>query len=423
MKANLIVILAAGRGERMNSNRPAVLQSVCSRPVVEWVVRSASPCSDGLPVVVTPNEKSIEETLGDLARYVVQAEPSGTADALNTAYRAAGEPKGPILVLHGNAPLIEAEYYSAIIAAASQDGVASLVWSDEEHEQMQDSGAWCFMDWALKEALEGRKDEASVEDCVEHLRGRGMNIRELLIDGMLCVNAYDRSSLCECEYIMNARILREHLDRGVTMIDPASTRIGPDISIGRDTVIWPSVILTGKTAIGEGCIIKNGCTLNDTVVGDGCELQYVVSNDARIGSNVKIGPYVNIRPGTTIADNCKVGDFVEVKNSNVGRGTKLPHLSYIGDADVGERVNVGCGAIFVNYDGFKKQRTTVGNDVFIGCQTNLIAPVTVGDDAYTAAGSTINRDVPAGAMAFARARQENKEGYVKRFRAMHKKEK
>ncbi len=418
MKAKTAVILAAGRGERMNSGRPAVLHPICERPVLEWVLDAARPCCEEEPILVTGSDPSVREAVGEGCRYAVQAEPNGTADALRAALRVLGDVRGAVLVLHGNIPLMQGEYLEALAGAAERDGAASLIWSDEENGEMREAGAWCLMDWALAEALDDCPEGASVSDCVERLKSRGVNVHELLTDPMLCMAATDRASLWTCDYLMNARIIAKHFHNGVTLTDPSSTRIGPDVTIGRDTVLWPNVILLGKTELGERCTIKNGCTLENTVIGDDCVLHHVTANQAKVGDRVTIGPYVNLRPGTSLADGCKVGDFVEIKNSFVGCGTKMNHFNYIGDADIGERVNVGCGAIFVNYDGVKKHRTTVGNDVFLGCQTNLIAPVTVGDGAYTAAGSTISKNVPPDAMAFARARQENKEGYAARFKAL-----
>ena len=206
--------------------------------------------------------------------------------------------------------------------------------------------------------------------------------------------------------------------KGVVFKNAASNLIDADVEMGAGAVIYPGVVIEGKSSIGEGTVLRTGCALRDCVIGARCELIYVVGEKAAVGDDVKIGPFVNLRPGTSIKNKCKVGDFVEIKNSNIGEGSKLPHLSYIGDADVGERVNVGCGCVFVNYDGFDKHRTVVGNDVFLGCQTNLVAPVSVGDDAFTAAGSTITEDVPAGAFAIARNRQTNKPGWVEKYRAL-----
>lgn len=217
-----------------------------------------------------------------------------------------------------------------------------------------------------------------------------------------------------------AQIAQKHIENGVRIICPETVYIDEQVQIGSGSVIWQGVVLAGSTVIGERCEIKTGCNITDSVIGNDCALIYVVANKANVGNNVTVGPFVNLRPNTVLCDRCKVGDFIEVKNSTVGEGTKLPHLSYIGDADVGERVNVGCGCVFVNYDGVNKHRTTVGDDVFLGCQTNLVAPVTVGDRAYTAAGSTITKDVPQDAMAFARARQENKAGFAAKYKALKK---
>jgi bifunctional UDP-N-acetylglucosamine pyrophosphorylase/glucosamine-1-phosphate N-acetyltransferase len=203
---------------------------------------------------------------------------------------------------------------------------------------------------------------------------------------------------------------------GVTFIDPDRTYIDPDVSIGRDTVIWPDVVLREGTEIAERVTLYPGCRLLKTRVGNDCVLQAAVSNEAVIGNGVTIGPFVNIRPGTSISDGCRIGDFVEIKNSNIGEGSKVPHLSYVGDGDMGARVNIGCGTVFSNYDGFKKHRTVIGDNAFIGCNTNLVAPVKVGNNAYTAAGSTITEDVPDNSMALARARQDNKEGYMEKYR-------
>lgn len=422
MKADFAVILAAGDGKRMNSSSPAALKRVCGLSLVEWSIRAVLPCCENPPVVVQGSGREIERALGGIARFATQENPVGTADALRRALAQAPGFSGLVLVAHANLPLLQSEYYQALVEAASREGAATIVYSDESCDCVVSAGAWCFADWAIKKVLDTCCGCASVEELIDALSEMGVCVQALLAEPCNCAAAVDRASLALCEGVMNARILDTHLRNGVTIIDPASVRIGPDVVIGRDAEIGPSVILSGKTEIGEDSVIKNGCTLNDTKIGRTCELHYVVANETAVGNGVKIGPFVNLRPGTVIADDCKVGDFVEVKNSNIGRGTKLPHLSYIGDADVGARVNVGCGCVFVNYDGFRKHRTTVGNDVFLGCQTNLVAPVTVGDDAYTAAGSTINRDVPAGAMAFARTRQENKEGYVERFRSLKRKD-
>ena len=212
---------------------------------------------------------------------------------------------------------------------------------------------------------------------------------------------------------MRRRIAEKHMKNGVTIIDPDSTYIGPDVTIERDSVILPGTILEGNTVIGQECEIGPSSRIADSVIGCGTTVENSVIKESNIGSNVKVGPFAYIRPNCSVEDNVKVGDFVELKNSNIGTGTKISHLTYVGDSDVGKNVNFGCGTVTVNYDSKKKHRTTIGDNAFIGCNTNLVAPVKVGDGAYTAAGSTITENVPEDALAVARSRQVNKENWVK----------
>ena len=224
----------------------------------------------------------------------------------------------------------------------------------------------------------------------------------------------DRFGIClEINVLIGSQINQKHQRNGVTLIASNNTYIGPDVKIGMDTLIYPGAIIEGDTTIGENCIIGKGCRLVDMKIGDGVEIWDSTCLESEIGDGSSVGPYAYLRPGSQIGKNCKIGDFVEVKNATMGDGSKASHLSYIGDATIGENVNIGCGAITVNYDGKVKSRTVVEDDAFIGCNTNLIAPVTVGKGAYTAAGSTINKDVPPDALGIARARQENKENWMK----------
>jgi len=222
----------------------------------------------------------------------------------------------------------------------------------------------------------------------------------------------DRQSLVDATFCLMSDVNQGHMCNGVTIANPANTYIGPDAKIGIDTIIYPGAIIEGDTTIGENCIIGQNCRLVNMTIGDGVEMWHTVALDSEIDDNSIIGPFAYLRPGSKIGKNVKIGDFVEVKNSVVGDGSKASHLSYIGDATIGENVNIGCGAITVNYDGVTKQRTVVEDGAFIGCSTNLIAPVTVGKGAYTAAGSTINKDVPSDALGIARCRQENKENWA-----------
>lgn len=216
-------------------------------------------------------------------------------------------------------------------------------------------------------------------------------------------------------------LLSRHIENGVTVIDPATTYIDPRVTIASGVTILPGTILRGQTTIAAGCEIGPNAMIRDSVIGENTTVNASQVNESSVGSHTTVGPFTYVRPHCTIGDNCRVGDFVEVKNSVIGNGTKISHLTYVGDSDVGERVNFGCGTVTTNYDGNKKYRCTIGDDVFLGCNTNLIAPVSVGNGAYTAAGSTVTTDVPADALAVARAKQINKEGWAARFRKTWKK--
>ena len=421
MKAETAIILAAGRGSRMHSETPTALHAVAGRPIIDWMLGEMESCIKMPPVIVDRPGQEIAAHVGERARYAVQPEPIGEADALQRGCGLLPEGDALVLVLCGNLPLVDQAYLEAVMQAAQRDRAAMLTYADEDTAEMHACGIYCCEAALLKQAAQRCAPEDPLEEWVNAMRALGVEAHALMVAETSMPAVVDRRTLSLCESLANAAIVQRHFENGVTLLDPASVSIGADVSIGQDTVLWPNVVLAGKTKIGAKCVIKGGCQLTDTRVGDGCTLTYVVANQAELGAGIAAGPFVNLRPGTRIADGCKIGDFVEVKNSNVGQGTKLPHLSYIGDADIGSGVNVGCGCVFVNYDGYAKHRTTVGDNVFLGCQTNLVAPVTVGDGAYTAAGSTITHDVPPGAMAFARARQNNKEGYVEKFRSLKKK--
>ena len=230
---------------------------------------------------------------------------------------------------------------------------------------------------------------------------------------------YGPETIAELELLLRDRVVKRHIQNGVRILDPTAVYIDPRVTIGRGTVILPGTILRGKTHIGCGCTIGPNAMVRDCTVGDDTEINASQINESTIGSRTHVGPFAYVRPGCTIGDDIKVGDFVEVKNSTIGDGTKISHLTYVGDSDVGKKVNFGCGTVTTNYDGFKKYRCTIGDRAFLGCNTNLIAPVTVGEGAYTAAGSTITDEVPTDALAVARARQKNLEGWAARRRKIH----
>ena len=238
-----------------------------------------------------------------------------------------------------------------------------------------------------------------------------------LLSGWLPVFSLD--TIAELEPMLRDRIVQTHIRAGVRVLDPRAVYIDPRVTIGRGTMLLPGTILRGETAVGCGCTIGPNAMVRDCVVGDETEINASQVNESTIGCRTHVGPFAYVRPGCTIGDDIKVGDFVEVKNSVIGDGTKISHLTYVGDSDVGRRVNFGCGTVTTNYDGVKKYRCTIGDSAFIGCNTNLVAPVTVGEGSYIAAGATITKDVPADALAVARARQENKEGWAKRRRKLY----
>ena len=213
---------------------------------------------------------------------------------------------------------------------------------------------------------------------------------------------------------MRNRINRTHLDNGVTIIDPLNTYIEPEVVIGKDTIIYPGNVIEGKTVIGEDCILYPNSRINNSTIGNGVEIQSSVILDSKIGDETTVGPFAYVRPESNIGEHVRIGDFVEIKKSTIGNNTKVSHLTYIGDAEVGERCNFGCGTVVVNYDGKKKHKTIIGDDSFIGCNTNLVSPVEVKDNTYIAAGSTITKEVPEGSLAIARAKQQNIEGWVER---------
>lgn len=379
------VILGAGKAARIENMANV---TVAGRGIVKWALEAAHSAAEDI-FIATDDEAVISQA--------------------NGGARAIG---GGIIELVQSI----AEYDRAVLLCMNQ------IVSKKDAEKLGEATAPCaalthegreMLAWSIDTAV--LKNAAGIDALIGC-----MNAEYIEADEYASAAIVDRKTLSLAEEAMQRRIKDMHFENGVSILQPVTVYIGADVKIGENAVIWPNNTLTGKTVIGRNTELKPGCNINDSAIGESCVLNYVFANEARVGDRVTIGPYVNLRPKTDIADGCKIGDFVEVKNSNIGEGTKLPHLSYIGDADVGARVNVGCGCVFVNYDGVHKHRTTVGNDVFLGCQTNLVAPVSVGDGAYTAAGSTINKDVPADAMAFARARQENKEGYASRYKALKK---
>jgi bifunctional UDP-N-acetylglucosamine pyrophosphorylase/glucosamine-1-phosphate N-acetyltransferase len=447
------VILAAGQGTRMRSEIPKLLHPLCGWPMIAWSVEAATQAGAAKVVVVQSPAHELDDVLNGKVELAVQAEPRGTADAVHAAASHLDE-AGSVIVLNGDHPLTSPATLSRLAEAHTQSGAAATLVTavledpgsygrvvrapdgtierivetkapgdaDERELRIREisTGIWAFDATELLAALDqvgsdNAQGEKYLPEVVPILRSQERSVVALEISdpgAMLGIN--DRAALAEARALAQAQIHERHLFAGVTIVDPAATVIDAGVTIGPDTVIAPFTSLHGATAIGSGSTIGPLSTLLDTRVGDGSTVVHSYTKDADIGDRVSVGPFAYLRPGTVLRDGSKAGTFVEIKNSDVGAGTKIPHLSYIGDADIGEGTNLGAATITANYDGARKHRTTIGSRVKTGVDTTLVAPVTIGDDAYTAANSAITKDVPPGALGVARTRQENKEGYAER---------
>ena len=444
------VILAAGKGTRMKSSLPKVLHKAGGKAMLAHVLAAAKEAGAVRSIVVVGfGGEAVEEALAGEADFVTQEEQLGTGHAVLQAEPLLQEEKGTVLVLCGDTPLLtgkllkklakehaaagakatvltavmpDATGYGRIIRAA--DGTVERIVehkdATEEERTVREvnSGIYCFEAPDLFTALhEVKNDNAQGEyylpDVLEILKKKGEKIFAVAADDYeetLGVNS--RAQLAASEKILRRRKNEALMADGVTLMDPDATYVDADVRVGRDTVLYPGTWLEGATVVGEGCEIGPSARFQDVKVGAHVTAHFCYAHECEIADGVTLGPYVHIRPATKLAAGVKIGNFVEVKNSVVGEGTKLPHLSYIGDADIGAGVNMGCGTITVNYDGKKKFRTEVGDNAFVGCNSNLVAPVRVGAGAYIGAGSTITKEVPEGDLAIARAHQKNITGWA-----------
>ncbi|WP_339186094.1 MULTISPECIES: bifunctional UDP-N-acetylglucosamine diphosphorylase/glucosamine-1-phosphate N-acetyltransferase GlmU [Brevibacillus] len=454
------VVLAAGQGTRMKSKLYKVLHPVCGKPMVQHVVDTlASMRVEDVVVVVGHGADTVQATLGERVAYALQKEQLGTAHAVQQAASFLQAKEGTTFILYGDVPLLSEETLTALLhfhedqkAAATvltavlpdPTGYGRIVRNDSgevmeivEHKDASDevraireinTGIYCFDNQKLWNALAQVKNdnvqgEYYVTDCIGILRQAGEKVVAFeAADPDETMGVNDRAQLSEAEAYMRKRIAVRHMKNGVSIIDPLSTYIEADVTIGSDTILQPGTYLRRGTTIGSDCVIGPQADLSNTKVADGVTISYSVLVDAKVDEQATVGPFAYVRPGTEIGPQTKIGDFVELKNAKIGKGTKIPHLSYVGDAEIGEGVNIGCGTITVNYDGAVKHKTVVQDGSFIGCNTNLVAPVTVGKNAYVAAGSTINQDVPDDALAIARERQVNKPGYANKLPRKSKKE-
>jgi bifunctional UDP-N-acetylglucosamine pyrophosphorylase/glucosamine-1-phosphate N-acetyltransferase len=429
------VVLAAGKGTRMKSNRAKVLHTLCGIPMVNYVIEATRPLlPEEMFVVVGHQADLVEAVLPAEATALLQEEQLGTGDAVRVALSAIPEDQeGVLLVVNGDGPLISDRTLGELVERHRSAGVGATVLVAEPDDPsglgrvVEDAGVvriveekdasaaergiglvnlglYAFRIPEIREAVggltaENKSGELYLTDVLETIgkRSRAVTYRLKDMEESNLVN--DRAQLAVAEEILRRRILDGHMREGVTVRDPASTHIEATVKIGRDTVILPGTLLRGGTRIGTDCVIGPNTDLQDTLVGDGALVEHSVGRGAEVGGGASVGPYSFLRPGTVLGGGAKVGAYCEVKNSRVGEESKVPHLSYIGDAEIGAGVNVGAGTITANYDGVNKNRTTLGDGAFTGVNTTLIAPVEVGEDAYTGAGAVINKDVPAGKLA------------------------
>ncbi|MEK3899940.1 MULTISPECIES: bifunctional UDP-N-acetylglucosamine diphosphorylase/glucosamine-1-phosphate N-acetyltransferase GlmU [unclassified Paenibacillus] len=454
----MAVVLAAGQGKRMKSKLYKVLHPVCGKPMVGHVLDTvkATGCQRNV-VVVGHGAEKVKAYLGGDAEYVLQDVQLGTGHAVKQAKDLLGSEEGTTIVICGDTPLVMSETLEGMMALhEAQNAAATVLTAVMEQpagygriirgedggvlkivEQKDcteseaavheiNTGTYCFDNAKLFAALEkvtntNNQQEYYLTDVIGILRAQGdIVLGYQAHDAAESIGVNDRLALSEAEGYMRQRINRGHMLGGVTIIDPASTYIGAEVEIGADTVLYPGTVLKGKTVIGEDCVIGPASEIEDCVIMDGAAVKHSVLNQAQVGTRASVGPFAYLRPGTVLGEGVKVGDFVEIKNATIGDGSKVSHLSYVGDAEVGKNVNIGCGAITVNYDGYNKFRTEIGDDAFIGSNVNLVAPVTVGKGAFIVAGSTITRPVSENDLAIARARQENKPGYAEKIRSRAK---
>jgi bifunctional UDP-N-acetylglucosamine pyrophosphorylase / glucosamine-1-phosphate N-acetyltransferase len=452
-----VIVLAAGEGTRMKSRVPKVLHTLCGRSMLGHVLAAAGELDPQRLVVVAGHLR--EEVRAEAARYapdvcvVVQERQAGTGHAVRMVMETLGDLPGTVVVTYGDMPLLQAQTLAALVRAhhaagnavtvltarvADPSGYGRVIRDDGGSlaEIVEDgdataaqraideinSGCYAFDGILLADAVKrvatgNAHGQEYLTDVVAILRGDGHPVGAVLAaDPAEVQGVNDRVQLAQVRRACNDRLLEAWMRAGVTIVDPAATWIDADVTIGQDTEIWPGTQLEGRTIIGAGAKIGPGCQLRDTTVADDAAVAHAVCVQAEIGPGATVGPYAYLRPGTRIGPGAHIGCHVELKNAAVGAGAKVPHLTYVGDADIGEHANIGAATIFANYDGAAKYHTKVGPHAFTGSDTILVAPVTVGDGAYTAAGSVITEDVPPGALAIARGRQHNSAGWVERRR-------
>ncbi|MFI1939526.1 bifunctional UDP-N-acetylglucosamine diphosphorylase/glucosamine-1-phosphate N-acetyltransferase GlmU [Streptomyces purpureus] len=453
-----VVVLAAGEGTRMKSKTPKVLHEICGRSLVGHVVSAARELGPEHLVVVVGHAR--EQVKGHLDAYyegtrtAVQHEQNGTGHAVRMALEELGQaPDGTVVVVCGDTPLLSGETLKSLAATHSADGNAVTVLTAEvpdstgygrivrdasgavtaivEHkdasaEQREireiNSGVFAFDGRLLADALgkvrtDNSQGEEYLTDVLGILREAGHRVGASVAgDHREILGINNRVQLAEARRLLNERLLTAAMTAGVTVVDPASVLVDVTVTFERDAIVHPGTQLLGSTHVAEDAEVGPNTRLRDTTVGRGARVDNTVADSAVIGEDASVGPFAYLRPGTRLGAKGKIGTYVETKNASIGEGTKVPHLSYVGDATIGDHSNIGAASVFVNYDGEKKHHTTIGSHCRTGSDNMFVAPVTVGDGAYTAAGSVITKDVPPGSLAVARGQQRNIEGWVARKR-------
>ena len=453
MENRYAIILAAGKGSRMKSSLYKVLHPVAGKPMVEHVIEQVEAINvDEIVTIVGFGAEMVKDHLGERSKYALQTEQLGTGHAVLATADLLKDKKGTTLVICGDTPLLtsdtldklvkhheETNAKATILSAIARDasGYGRIVRNDNnlvekivEHKDASEeellinefnTGTYCFDNEFLFEALtkvgnDNAQGEYYLPDVISILKEQGEIVTAFVMDSedeSMGVN--DRVALAKASRLMNARINEAHMRNGVTFVDPSNTYIESDVVIGHDTLIEPGVILRGKTVIGDNCYISTNSDIKDSVLGNHVKVHSSNIKESTIRDGADVGPYAHIRPNSEIHENAHIGNFVEIKKATIGKESKVGHLTYVGDATLGKDINVGCGTVFVNYDGKNKFHTTIGDHSFIGSGTNLVGPVTLGRNSATAAGSTITEDVPEDALGIARGRQSNLEGYAKKM--------
>ena len=445
------IILAAGEGKRMKSKLPKPLHKVCGKPMIDHIVDALKNAGVNDSIVVVGHKAEIVKAhLGENIKSVYQEDQLGTGHAVMCCQEFLKNKSGRVIVLAGDAPLITSEtisrvfehhiengYSATVLTADALDptGLGRIIRNSEgsiekivEHKDASEeermikevnSANYCFniedLQYALKKIDNNNaQKEYYLTDTIEILKKSGKKVGAYKTDFVEFMAVNSRVQLQEASNAMRRRVLIKLMEDGVTIIDPASTYVDMDVVIGVDTILYPGTIIEGNTIIGEECIIGPNSRIVKSIIGNGVEVQNSVVLESKVNDNSKVGPFAYIRPDSEIGRNVKIGDFVEIKKSKIGDKTKVSHLTYIGDSEVGKGCNFGCGTVVVNYDGTNKYKTKIGDNAFVGCNCNLVAPVEVGNNAYLAAGSTITDNVPDGSLAIARERQVNKEGWVEK---------